>query len=474
MRTQSLVGVAVAAALAGQAQAAAPTLADVQSAITGGTAKQFWISGSSAAKKGVQAFVGSNICGGAANETTFTSASPVSNPDFNAFACTATAGPTSGSMTVVYYRAEGGSVVGVLPIFHNLAINHLDLSSGNTTCSPNNTSGTVNCPIAGTAITNGPNDSWGAAVAPTGVVKHNSDMGLSDLEPDAFVGNNSPYANPPPAGYTAGTFGAMPTQAQLKAMPHQTIIQQTFGIVVNNALGTNVPLSKGSVANILAGNYIDWSSVPSFTAASPGAAVHAAAPIFVCNREVGSGTRTGADIFFLGDHCTPGAPAISEGALAGTGISDNFATSDLLTCVQNNGSGNGAPAGAIAIGYVSVDNFGSLGVAPLANVTQVLVDGVTASNYNTAIGAWGWAFEATLQPNAASGNPIEATMVTFLQNGLQSIATTSQKAQVNAIPGQPATNTAQLPLQQTGVVYTTNFFRGGAAGNSCNTMSEAN
>ncbi len=471
MRISFLAAAAAVGVVAtGAAQAAAPTLAQVQAAITAGTAKQFWISGSSAAKNGLKTFIGANICGGAANLTTFSSAAPVSNPDFNAFACTATAGPTNGSLTVVYYRAEGGSVVGVLPIFNNAAINQLDLSAANTTCvlgvAPN-----YNCPIAGTALANGPSDGWG----PGGVVKVISDLGISDLEPDAFVGNNSPYVAGPPAGYVPGTFGAAATQAQLHGMNHTTIFQQTFEIVANTTLGAApFSLSREAVANILAGNYIDWSAVPSFGAASPGATVKAAAtPIFVCNREVGSGTRTGADIFFLGDHCTPGASAIAEHA--GGAVSDNFATSDLLVCVNGNGAANGAPAGAIAIGYVSIDNNSKIGAGTAnPNVMAVNLDGVVASNYNTAIGNYGWAFEATAQPNAASVNPVAAGMNTFLVPALQAAATAPQSTQVNAIPGQPAANLAQIPLQVTGVIFTTDFFRGGGLGNSCSAMAEAN
>jgi len=469
MRTLSLVGVAVAAALAtGAAEAAGPTLATIQAAITGNTAKQFWISGSSAAKNGLLAFVQANVCGGAANTSVFTSASPVSNPDFNAWACTATAGPTNGSLTVIYYRAEGGSAVGVLPIFNNKAINQMDLSAANTTC-PNTAGG--NCVIAGTQPVNGPNDSWG----PAGVEKtHKPDLGISDHPPTAFQGHNSVYANAPPFGYTPGTWGAQPTNAQLVAMDSTVLFQQTFEIVANTNLGAgNVnALSSQAVANILQGNYINWNAVPAFGSASPGAAVLAAStPIFVCNREVGSGTRTGADIYFNGSGCTVGAPTISEGPAN----QDNFATSDELSCVNNNGAGHGAPAGSIAIGYVSVDNNSKIGAGnTFPNVQAMNLDGVVPSNFATASGQYSWAYEATAQPNAASGNPVEAALATFFITNLQALATAPQSSQINVIPGVSpggALNTAQIPLQVNGKIFTTDFFRGG---NSCNVLSEQN
>jgi hypothetical protein len=464
MRNITLVAAAVTAVLGtAVAQADQPTIAQVQAAITAGTAAQFWISGSSAAKNGTKTFVTSQICGGAL--TTFTSAAPVSNPDFNAWACTATGGPNAGAINVIYYRAEGGSVVGVYPIINNTLINQLDLSAANTTCA--GAPPTLNCPIAGTSLGNGPTDTWG----PAGVVKHRSDLGISDLEPDAFVGNNSPYAAAPPAGYAAGTFGAAHTQAQLHAMPHSTIFQQTFGIVVNTNLGAGVTaLSKSAIANVLNGNYFDWNSVPAFGAASPGAGVTAASTnIFVCNREVGSGTRTSAALYFLGDHCTPGAASIAEGG------NDNFATSDELVCVNNNGAAQGAPAGSIAIGYASVDNISKVGAGTAnPNVKFINIDGVVQSNYTSASGQNDYAFEATEQANAASGNPLAAGFTNFIVPKLQAIATAPQSAQVNALPGQPAGNIGKLPLQIQGVIFTTDFDRGAGVGNSCTGYSSVN
>ena len=469
MRNLTLVAAAVSAVLGtAVAQADQPTLATVQAALTAKTAAQFFISGSSAAKNGVRAFVQSQLCGNGTTGTltTFLSSAPVSNPDFNAWACTATAGPNSGAINVIYYRAEGGSVVGVYPIINNVSVFQLDLTAANTTCAPSTTTaGTYNCPVSGSSLAQGPSDSWG----PVGVFKSTSDYGISDLEPDAFVGNNSPYAAAPPAGYVLNTFGPARTQAQLKAISHTTIFQQTFGVVVNTSLPVS-SLSKSAIANVLAGNYVDWSSVPAFGAASPGSGVTSGStPIFVCNREVGSGTRTASAIYFLGDHCVGGAPSVSEGG------NDNYATSDELVCVSNNGSANGAATGSLAIGYASVDNASKVGAGTSApNAKFISIDGVAQTNYNSATGQSDFAFEATAQANAASGHAGANNYVAFFQPRLQAIGTAPQSAQVNAIPGQPAGNSAQLPLQASGAIFTTDFDRGGQAGNSCNAYGSVN
>jgi hypothetical protein len=478
MRNNLLVAAAVATALsAGVAQADQPTIAQVQAAATAGTLKNVFMGGSSAAKNGVKAFVQANYCGGSL--TTFSSASPVSNPDFNAWACTANIpGVITNTLTVFHYRAEGGSFTGVYPIINNtVTVNTLDLSAANTTCA--GAAPTYNCPVAGTSLTNGPNDSWG----PAGVTKNKLDLGISDLEPDAFVGQNGPYFAGPPSGYAAGTFGPAQTQAALKALPHTTLFQQTFGVIVFSGTGglpANVALSRQAVANVLNGNYTDWGNVPAFNAAgagAPGATVIGAGhPVVLCNRERGSGTRTATDIFFLGDHCVPGASAIKETALAGT-FSDNYATSNDIVCVGGNGAANFTaphvpPAGAIAIGYASVDNNTVAKLGP--NVSFVQIDGIAPTNYNTAIGAYGFAFEASGQVNAASGNATGIAAANAIVTALQNINTAPQSAQINTIPGQPAANTASIPLQANGVIFTTDFDRGGGGGNSCNALGEAN
>ena len=392
-----------------------------------------------------------------------------------------TAGPAAilGSLTLFHYRAEGGSVVGVYPVIGNKAIKFLDLSPANTTC-PAGTA--VTCTVAGTSAANGSNDSWGpAGVSGSGVANSAPnaapDLGVSDLEMDAFVGNNSPYVAPPPAGYAPGTFGPAQTQAALAAFPHHVLFQQTFGIVVNNGI-TQTNLSKQAVANILNGNYVDWSSVPDANVATPGATVKAAStPIFVCNREVGSGTRTSAAIFFLGDHCTPGSASISEGATSvAPVVNDNYSTSEALTCVKGNGAANGAgvPAGNLAITYASVDNNTAAKLGGLAHF--VSIDGVAPTNYNTAIGAYGYTFEATGQVNASSGNAAGIAVGNALISGVQPVASAPQSLQVNAIPGTGGNSATNAPLTAVGAtpIYISDFYRSGTTGNSCAALTEAN
>jgi len=108
-------------------------------------------------------------------------------PDFNAYSCTAAAGPFNGQSTTIYYRAEGGSVVGVLPVINNVAIKQLDLSAAGG-C-PQAATGAVTCVVGGTSAANGSNDSWTSGVFTPTVA---AQVGISDLEPKVFIGDNFP------------------------------------------------------------------------------------------------------------------------------------------------------------------------------------------------------------------------------------------------------------------------------------------
>jgi len=143
--------------------------------------------------------------------------------------------------------------------------------------------------------------------------------------------------------------------------------------------------------------------------------------------------------------------------------------------VNNNGAAQGAPAGSIAIGYASVDNVSKVGAGTAnPNVKFINIDGVVQNNYNSASGQNDYAFEATEQPNAASGNPLAAGFTGFIVPRLQTVTTAPQSAQVNALPGQPAANVAQLPLQVQGIIFTTDFDRGAGGGNSCTGYGSVN
>src|SRR5215472_10903146 len=118
-----LIAAGVAAALAGgYAQAAAPTIAQAAAA------PEMTIAGSSAAKNAILGEIETVICGGSANTLLVSSTGGTGN--FFALSCntaTTITGVTTGTLVTFYYRTEGGSVVGALPIVQNHSIKRLNL-----------------------------------------------------------------------------------------------------------------------------------------------------------------------------------------------------------------------------------------------------------------------------------------------------------------------------------------------------------
>src|SRR6516225_4176572 len=112
-----LIAAGVAAALAGgyvQAAAATQTLN---------------ITGSSAAKNAILNGLEADVCGGSANALLVSATGGTKN--FFALSCNTAVtipGITTGSLVTFYYRTEGGSVVGALPIATSKQIKRLNLS----------------------------------------------------------------------------------------------------------------------------------------------------------------------------------------------------------------------------------------------------------------------------------------------------------------------------------------------------------
>ena len=445
------VAAAVAAALAvgasGASFAAGPTPTQAS-----GAAHKIYIAGSSAAASGIVSFIETSLCGGANFSVFTTPTSVVNNPDFRAVSCTAAAGqPFANTIVTVWYRAEGGSVVGVLPVINNISVKQLDIV--NASCTATDGVNYSCTGVAGTAPVNGTNDTWG----PTGVISHNIDIGISDLEPGVF-GNSATWAggglHDPFGTYAASFTGPDKTAAQLQAMTHTTIFEQTFGFVVSTNL-TFTDLPKEQIAAIFDGAVSDWSQVTlaNNTAAGSGA-------INVCHREIGSGTRASTDLFLNNPGCLAGASSIGN-TDAGN---DNFQTSAELGCVD--GASN-------SIGYVSVDNFSKLGLGKaFPSTKQISVNGISSSTTTSGVGSYSYVFEASLNRNA-SLSADATTLLATMQPALQNVNSTSTSAQVSAIPGLVAANQALTPLQVgTHGVLTSDFFRAGGAGNSCRPLTD--
>jgi hypothetical protein len=431
MNRNTKIAAAVAALLstgiAGQALAV-PTIPQAQNPST-----VLYIAGSSAAKSAVLNAIEINICGGPSNALIFSS---TGDTNFFAVSCAALAstginGANGTNVFTVYYRDEGGSVVGALPLVSKLPINQLNLASA--VCSGN----TCTVPVPGSAAANGLDDSFAS-----GVVKQPVQLGITDVEPSRFILDNFPSA------YKTSVYGTA-TPAQLAALNATPIFQQVFGVFVNtsgpgfsaaqqacqgkpaSATQTCLSLSKSTVTNLLQGNTSDWSTASDINGNPVTSSSQA---VTVVNREQGSGSRTSASIYFTGDECTGGASSIFDPAGAN---GDFFSTGNVLAAA------NSTPG---SITYASIDNAGS----GSPNLTLVAINGIAATNLTAAQGQYDYWYEATAVGPIAGLTASQNSLAAFLINAFQNESTAPHAVDIMAIPGAGSSgNTPSLPVSGT-------------------------
>jgi len=372
------------------------------------------------------------------------------NGNFRAYCGFAKAGNgasiATGAVTLVHYRAEGGSVVGALPLASKKNIKFLDLSQAS--CQVTNPS------VVGLSVNVGTTDGWTGCVT-----THAVELGVTDVEPGQFATPNYPSA------YSTTVFGSA-TTAQLAALPSTALFQQVFGLFVNTsginggATGQAIDLSRESAANILLGNYVNWSSVPT---SAGGAVSSTSQAITLVNREAGSGTRTGASVYFLGTNCGGLVP----GAIVDpTPANDGYATGDVLATAAT------TPG---AITYASIDNNGKQ-----ANLTMASLSGVLPSNLAATSGAYDWWYEATAQTATTIASPGGSAIATWLTSGeLSALATAPHAKDILVIPnlnggnapGVPVTAAATSSVVGGVTIYVNPFTR---SGSSCSVPVEQN
>jgi hypothetical protein len=437
MRNLNLkIAAAVAVAIGGHSAAqAAPTVSQCATA-----GARLYVAGSSAAQPSFATALAADLFD-AGGETVISG----SAGNFKAYCGAAKAGNgagiATGTITTVYYRGEGGSVVGALPIVSGKPIKMLDIST--TSCQ------VASPPVTGTSASVGTTDGWTGCVT-----THAVEMGVTDLEPTVFTTPNYPSA------YSVTVFGSA-TKAQLAGLTSTPLFQQVFGLYVNTsginggATGQAINLTPETVANILAGNYFDWNAVPTATG---GQVSNVSRSITIVNREAGSGTRAGATIKFLGTNCVTSPFLLSDP----TPLNDGYSTGDVLTTAA-------ATPGAIT--YASIDNV-------KAGLSLASINGVTPSNLAASSGQYDWWFEATAQKGNIT-SPGGLGLYNWLVGGeLQAIATAPHADDILAIPNVlpnvnppvvPVTNTAHTLSGHT--IYINPFSK---AGNSCSIPTELN
>jgi PBP superfamily domain len=349
-----------------------------------------------------------------------------------------------GDSLLIHYRAEGGSVVGVLPIAAG-GSHPLNFLTATNAAAVGTVAAPVTLAVTGTSATVGTTDGWGGA----NLVKHDVDIGVADVEATQFVGTNYPSA------YSAAVFGAASASqlGSVSANKEKPLVDQVFGLFVNtnglNGLGTGqaINLSRESVANILDGTVTDWSQVPTLVGGAAGVASTSAAPIVLINRESGSGSRAQASIYFLDYNCAQTTRVIADPNPS----ADGYATGDVIAAAQS------TPGG---ITYASIDQ------APKANLTLASLSGITPSVVAATSGDYDdWYQARSIKGNTAL-DAVGTAFYNYLVNTIPTNAKAPQSKQVMTIvnAGTPANAAPALPVVANGVIYTNPYSR---LGKSC-------
>jgi len=358
------------------------------------------------------------------------------------------------------YNSQQGSAYGIYSVAKELlngtpvlntaqqaAVQQIQLTSLTASC------GT---PVASTA----PNP--GSTYTCTSTAPQWSDSGFTDTEPPLL---NQPVNQP-------AAFAGNPVSAAESApVSSQIVFQQVFGIAVSQALyndlqsaqvaaGTipagGIPsISKSAVANYLAGSFqgpsgsgFGWE--PLFAPGTiPALASNPSNAVNICTRVSGSGTKSGANAFFLENPCggANGAqPATPAQNIPGQFIvTESGSTGGVKTCLTAAGTSQ------YAIGIVGRDN--SLG----ANSQWVAIDGTfpgsgatvaTANNNNNAKnGLYDWYVESWMNWNPTYLNNFKA-----LPSGTTSSNIEGYFADMAARGGSPAIMSLYTTTQQQGVM----------------------
>jgi hypothetical protein len=234
-----------------------------------------------------------------------------------------TAVPSSiaGKEVLVYYRAQGGSVYGVVPVAEAQSIAFLNPA----TCSASavKTNSLTGIPV----------------YSCTGTTNAVTDAGISDVDPAT---NNAPINSASVAGVL--TFPAL-TAAQLANLNSTSVLAQVFGIPVNGtstqgslhpATAPMLNLTSAQAAGLMGGTVTDWNmidaSIPAGTTS-----------IVICRRQPGSGTQASINAFLFGAPCSSGAasPLTYAGGNNATLIGKTTAVgAGNIVVVENSSSGN--------------------------------------------------------------------------------------------------------------------------------------
>jgi len=304
------------------------------------------ISGASAQDNNVENLVKTKVCqAGTFDKYQYTTTAS----DYMAYTCTVnrtnvTGLTGTGAVNVlIRKRANGGSSQGVVPLLSNLPISQLAIIA----------SGAGACTSAGTNLYN----------CPTLTTK-SSDLGISDVNPELFVGVNTETDN----GFAAvdpaqvkSKLTVTPAAALVFGVPVSynlyKALQIAQGLTAGGACTATVAnpnadyteaclpsLTKSQISGLVSGNISTWDQFTLFDSSTssyvpltsfPGVTAPDDNLVHFCKRIGGSGTGAQQYAKFLNTPCTENGLPVASNADTGPQVTDLSGSGDMEKCLDD-------------------------------------------------------------------------------------------------------------------------------------------
>lgn len=437
---KQLLGAAVTAVLmAGNVQAALPTIVTDTSVV--------YLSGASASLDYIKKLITSStvpaadrICDSSKEIWSFNDT--IDGKTQNAFYCTKAPGnaklANAKSHILIYKRSEGGSAMGVNPLINNDVMSFLNITS-NPTCAQ------TTAAVAGSTLGVATCAYDSTLADPTKFTNAVSHFGMSDVDPIQFAGENTPagfvdisaadLAKLTVKGASAVVFGEPVTLQLYKALQ---AAQKFTGqlpstcVVGDRTTEACMPnLTSAQIASIHSGSWTSWNSlivgntgkglfdwISTNTDPAIKALAAAVSDVHVCRRVNGSGTQAQHGIAFLNYPCATASLATPAAHDLGTNEGDGFTMVHELStsggvsdCLKELDTATDA-ANAFDNSAWSTGVRWAAGIQSLeknsSNFEFVRIDGVAPTLTHVTDGSYKDWVENTFQYNTVSYNALTA------------------------------------------------------------------
>ena len=310
----------------------------------------------------------------------------------------------SNPKVLFHKRSAGGSAQGVNPVLDEQEIDAM-LINNNGNCTKTAPETFYRCSISGAGD----------------LVKKVSDVGVSDVNPEMFIGANTPdgsaAVNPSKVQERmevrsggALVFNTPVTKSLRDALQRAQIDAGTLtaGCEGQDTEACMPSLSKQMIASLFTGNIGKWSEIKVVSTGGASKSLFEYATggedekVYICRRVNGSGTQAQFNAKFLNNPCTDGAvnPLSKPGsALTGPVVIENSGSGDVDSCLKdfNDGSNdstqNSGAVKAWAIGVQSTERNADLA----RNYRFIKIDGEAPTLENAYSGRYFDFAEVTYQ-----------------------------------------------------------------------------